>query len=274
MQIGLCTIAFRDLPLRDVIEIAKTADVDGIEIWGQAAHVGPDISPTDLEMVTHMIKRANLRVSAYGSYIRFADNGNEVNSESDFKKALTVTKALGTDIMRIWVGSKPSDDMNQQDWELATRSLAKACAEADKYGIYLAMEMHDSCFTDTETATLRLIDEVKANNLRVNYQPSFRLPPDRELKSLGAVGEFTINVHAQNRNRLASKPGERLELALLTEGVADYKAIVAELLSIDYSEFISIEFVKGPNRLGSLKQDIEYLRKCMQNHTDNTCDMK
>lgn len=266
MKIGLCTIAFRDHSLKDVIEIAKTVAVDGIEIWGQPAHVGPDIDQTELEIVKHMIEQANLRVSAYGSYIRFAANDREVNSESDFKKALAITKALGTDIMRIWVGSKPSEAMNQQDWELATNSLTKACVEADKYGIYLAMEMHDSCFTDTETATLRLINEVKADNLKVNYQPSFRLAPDRELKSLQAVREFTINVHAQNRIRLASKPGEKLELARLAEGVADYRAIVEELQSIDYSKFISIEFVQGPDQLDALRQDIEYLRKCIHSY--------
>ena len=39
MKLGLCTIAFRDRPLEEVISIADDYGFDGIEIWGQEPHM-------------------------------------------------------------------------------------------------------------------------------------------------------------------------------------------------------------------------------------------
>jgi sugar phosphate isomerase/epimerase len=42
MKLGLCTIAFREKPLEDMIDIAADYGFDGIEIWGQTPHMLPE----------------------------------------------------------------------------------------------------------------------------------------------------------------------------------------------------------------------------------------
>ena len=39
MKLGLCTIAFRERPLEEVMSIAVDYGFDGIEIWGQEPHI-------------------------------------------------------------------------------------------------------------------------------------------------------------------------------------------------------------------------------------------
>ncbi|NPV81186.1 MAG: sugar phosphate isomerase/epimerase [Firmicutes bacterium] len=259
MKVGLCTIAFREFPLGDIIEIARSIGVDGIEIWGQAPHVGPNIGEKDLEAVRHMIVLAGLRVSVYGSYIRFAAQGRPINSEEDFRNSLMITKSLGAPIMRVWVGDKPSREMRDDDWDLAQKSLARACKEAKEYGITLAMEMHDGYFTDTAATTLKLIQDVCAPNLRANYQPSFRPDHDDIMEGFRMVKEFIANVHAQNFNRFATTPDDQIERSLLSEGAVNYKDMIRELRDVGYRGFISIEFIKEPDKFGNVRADAAYL---------------
>ena len=38
MKIGLCTIAFSELPLEEVLNISEEYSFDGVEIWGKEPH--------------------------------------------------------------------------------------------------------------------------------------------------------------------------------------------------------------------------------------------
>lgn len=259
MNVGLCTIVFRELLLKEVIQIARSIGVDGIEVLGQAPHVGVEASEKDVENISNEIFANGLRVSVYGSYIRFAYKGKEVDPQGAFRKALMIAKLLGTSIMRIWVGDKPSKDMNEGDWSLASAALSRACEAAAEFGITLAMEMHDGYFTDTAASTLRLIQEVNAPNLKANYQPSFRPDHDDIMEGFRAVKGFIANVHAQNFYGFAKTSGEPIERSLLSNGVVDYVDIVRELQEIGYPGFISMEFAKEPDKLGNIRKDAAYL---------------
>ena len=39
MKLGLCTIAFQEKPLEEVIDIAADYGFDGIEVWGKPPHL-------------------------------------------------------------------------------------------------------------------------------------------------------------------------------------------------------------------------------------------
>ena len=42
MKLGLCTIAFQEKPLEEVIDIAADHGFDGIELWGKPPHLPED----------------------------------------------------------------------------------------------------------------------------------------------------------------------------------------------------------------------------------------
>ena len=69
MKLGLCTIAFRDRPLEEVISIADDYGFDGIEIWGQEPHMPATYDSEYIERVRKLIEGRDLEVSAYGSYV-------------------------------------------------------------------------------------------------------------------------------------------------------------------------------------------------------------
>ena len=69
MKLGLCTIAFRDRPLEEVISIAADYGFDGIEIWGQEPHMPETYDSEYIAHVRKLIEGKDLEVSAYGSYV-------------------------------------------------------------------------------------------------------------------------------------------------------------------------------------------------------------
>jgi len=72
MKTGLCSITFRKHSVDEVIDFAKSAELDGIE-WGGDVHVPPG----DLELarsVREKTEAAGLTIPSYGSYYRCNDD--------------------------------------------------------------------------------------------------------------------------------------------------------------------------------------------------------
>ena len=63
MKLGLCTIAFRDRPLEEVISIADDYGFDGIEIWGQEPHMPATYDSEYIEKVRKLTEEKDLEIS-------------------------------------------------------------------------------------------------------------------------------------------------------------------------------------------------------------------
>ena len=134
---GFTSVTFRQLAVDDIIRLAVQAGLDGIE-WGGDIHVPPGELQHAIDV--GIATRANgLQVFSYGSYYRL---GAAEDAAGAFLPILQTAAALCTGQIRIWAGSLPPDQADEEVYRRAAQELCTICELAGKEGISIGLEYH------------------------------------------------------------------------------------------------------------------------------------
>lgn len=264
MKLSLCTIAFRERLLEDAINIAQQIGFDGVEIWGREPHISENFDERRVRAARKMIEDRNLEICGLGSYLRFRGGAapDEEDDSPDLPSVLHTARVLGAPTVRVWAGSCPSARARKRDWKLCVQELQDACEKAANVGADIAVEMQSGTFADTAASANRLLDDVAAPNLKLNYQPGNGLPPEDPVKRLRSVVHRLASVRVRNYDRLLSDPDDRQYIVPLAEGVFDYRKLISILREADFEGYIGVEAIsaKASDKVDALKAEYEYLR--------------
>ena len=248
MKLGLCTIAFQEKPLKEVIDIAADYGFDGIELWGKPPHLPEEYDENYAKNVKDMAQRRGLTISAFGSYV----DPLMTLHQKHFEEAFKIAHDLGTDLVRIWSGGGASRSITVTDKRLILFRLVSITQWANFRNIRLGLEMHNNHLTDSVATILETIEEVKMPALQTYYQPLARADADEPHTAAEKLAPYIANVHAQNFDE-TGKP------CPIAEGVVDYTRIVEILRNVNYDGYLEVEFVHGDNKLEALQRDRDYL---------------
>ena len=248
MKIGLCTIAFQEKPLEEVIDIAADYGFNGIELWGKPPHLPAEYDESYVKNVRDMALRKGLEISAFGSYV---DPLMPLHQKY-FEEAFKVAYDLGTNLVRIWSGGGPSKSIAPADKRLILFRLVSITQWANFRNIHLGLEMHNNNFTDSVATILETIEGINQPALQTYYQPLARADADEPHTAAEKLASHIINVHAQNFD-------EKGKGCPIADGVVDYARIVEVLGAAGYSGYLEVEFVHGDNKLEALQRDRDYL---------------
>ena len=251
MKTALCTIAFKELPVEQVLDLARSNGLDGVEIWGKEPHLG---EPYDAERVARLreaVEQRGLAVSAFGSYV----NPFMEDFEAQSQAALDIAVDLSTPIVRIWSGGGASKDVTDDVYAQAVARLKEWCPRAEERELTLAFEFHDNSITDNARGIVKLIEDVGCPNLKTYYQPSRREGADDPYESAETVGPYVVSVHAQNW--AADEKGR----SSIGEGEVDYRRVVQILRKHGFNGYLEIEFVDEADKLAALAADAAFLRQ-------------
>ena len=248
MKLGLCTIAFQDKPLEEVIDIASDYGFDGIEVWGKPPHMPEEYDDTYVKNIKDLAQQKGLAISAYGSYI---DPLMHLHQKY-FEEAFKIAHELGTDLIRIWSGGGPSKSIAPADKRLILFRLVALAQWASFRSIKLGMEMHNNHLTDSVDSILEIIESTKISSLKTYYQPLARLDADEPHTAAQQLAPHIVNVHAQNFD-------ESGKACAISDGIVDYSRVVETLSGVGYDGYIQVEFVHGDNKLEALQRDRDYL---------------
>ena len=248
MKLGLCTIAFQEKPLEEVIDIAADHGFDGIELWGKPPHLPEDYDESYVKNVKDMAHRKGLTISAFGSYV---DPLMPLH-QKHFEEAFKIAHELGTDLVRIWSGGGPSKSIAPADKRLIHFRLVSITQWANFRSIRLGLEMHNNHLTDSVNSILETIEGVRLPALKTYYQPLARSDADEPHTAAEKLADHIANVHAQNFD----ESGKGCAIA---DGVVDYAKIVEILSAAGYDGYLEVEFVHGDNKLEALQRDRDYL---------------
>ena len=248
MKLGLCTIAFQEKPLEEVIDIAADYGFDGIELWGKPPHLPEDYDENYAKNVRDMAQRKGVTISAFGSYV---DPLMPLH-QKHFEEAFEIAHDLGTDLVRIWSGGGASRSITATDKRLIHFRLVSITQWANFRNIQLGLEMHNNHLTDSVASILETIESVNLPALKTYYQPLARSDADEPHAAAEKLAPHIANVHAQNFD----ETGKACPIA---EGVVNYTRIVETLKNADYDGYLEVEFVHGDNKLAALQRDRDYL---------------
>lgn len=174
--------------------------------------------------------------------------------------ALDRTLALGLSDLMLHAGFLPK--VHDPGRSAMLDILARAGQLANEKGITLAFE------TGQETADLlrRTLDDLKAPNLKVNFDPANMLLYDMgdPIRAVEILGPDIRSVHVKDARR-PTTPGTWGEEVPLGQGEVDVKRFVATLKKVGYTGPLVVEREVGDQaaRLKDVAHGLAFLRDCL-----------
>ena len=163
-MIGLCSVTFRKKTPAEIVQLAVKADLDGVE-WGGDVHVcHGDIAAA--ESVKQLSREAGLGMMSYGSYYTLCKN------DLNFNSVLETAVSMESPNIRIWAGSFPPSEADDEYYKRAADELDSICQEAKKSKITISLEFHRNTLTQTSESTMRLMKMANSSNLFTYWQPN------------------------------------------------------------------------------------------------------
>ena len=239
---GLVSISFRSIEALVLLDKVKSAELECIE-WGSDVHAPKD-DIAKLEMLAKKQKELGINCSSYGTYFRFMkDDPEELH---DYIKA---AKILGTDILRLWCGTKGSKDMIEEDLENLYKDAEKAAKIAEEYGVKLCMECHNDTLTDWKEPALELMKKINSPAFRMYWQPNQHRSLEENIAYAKMLAPYTEHLHVFNwagDNRFP-----------LEDGIETWKTYLKEFSD---DKYLLLEFMPD-DKIETLPTEAESLRK-------------
>ena len=200
MKLGLLISLYRDKPLEQVLDIAKSKGVEAIEIgaggWGGKEHCNPELLLKDLDeykKFENTIKKSGLTVSAFSVHGNPIHPNKEIalGYDKDFKDAVLLAERIGLDTLTCFSGCPgDSKDSHHPNWvtcpwpewfleildyqwnEVMIPYWQETAEFAKQHGVTkLAFEMHPGfCVYNPET--LLKLRKAVGDTIGANFDPS------------------------------------------------------------------------------------------------------
>jgi 3-dehydroshikimate dehydratase len=261
LKAGVCSVTFRGLSAAQVVDLACNAGLDGIE-WGGDAHV-PAGNKGAAGEARELCLEAGIKVASYGSYFRVLDRDGR---PEPFEPVLESALELGTDTVRIWAGSRPSDLVDASTRGMLMDRLVEVLDMARQAGVRLGLEFHTNTLCDSNAAALCLLDEIRHPALFTYWQPIYWITdPDYRLRGLKQLASKVLNLHVfQWKFRPGTGSwGDSTERRPLKEGACEWKQYLSVPLNPDMAHYALMEFVRNDEPEQFLR-DAAVLKKWLQ----------
>ena len=160
---GLVSVSFRQNSPRQILEAMTAAGLSEIE-WGSDVHA-PRNDKDKLSEIISLMKEYPVTCSSYGTYFRLGENDT-----AELHEYISAAKSLGTNIIRIWCGSKNLEDMSTYEIEYLLSEGKKAAEIAEKYGVVICAECHNKTITNCIDGALLLMSAVNSSSFKMYFE--------------------------------------------------------------------------------------------------------
>ncbi len=219
MYPGLVSITYRQYSPEQLIALCKNNSLTAIE-WGGDVHV-PHGDLDTAARVAQMTRAAGLSMPSYGTYYKAGAYGE--NYRTEFEKILQTACVLGTPALRLWAGSKNSEDLTSDERESLIRELRDCADLAAEHGKLITFERHNGTLTNRAASALAMLLEIGRENVRTHWQPSQFLTHEENCEGLSLLLPYIDCVHVF---AWEGKNSQRFPLADHHDRWADYLSIL------------------------------------------------
>ena len=209
MKTGLVSISFRQKSRKELVKASFEAGLEYIE-WGGDVHI-PMGKVKLARMARKQMHGSGLKCASYGSYFGLIYHCDE-HFPMPFKRVLKTAKALGAKTVRVWLGwpycgCKKGCNvfLCEKYYKKNVRITKSLCKQAKAYGLTLSIECHFKTLSDDYHDTLKFLEAVNEDNLRLYWQPNHAKGFEYNLEALKALRPYITNVHVFNWNEKGEK---------------------------------------------------------------------
>ena len=245
---GLVSITYRQCSPEQIIALCRDNNLSAVE-WGGDVHVPHGDLETAVK-VAGMTRAAGLCMPSYGTYYKAGAYGDD--SRAEFEKILRTANALGTPSLRLWAGSKNSEDITKDERDILIRELRDCADLAAEHGKIITFERHNGTLTNRASSALAMIEEIGRENVRTHWQPSQFLTHEENCTGLSLLLPYIDCVHVF---AWEGKNSQRFTLAAHRDRWADYLSI---LKGAGQDIYLLMEFTPN-NDPAELKTEAETL---------------
>lgn len=190
-KLGLVSISFRKNSVIEILEAMKKAGLFYIE-WGSDVHAPCD-DIDKLKEIAILQKEFGITCSSYGTYFRLGENKLE-----DLQGYIDAAKILGTNILRLWCGTKSAFDMSDDEKANLFEECKAAESIARQNGVILCMECHKRTFTEGCDDVVSLMKYINSENFKMYWQPFQWQSTDQNIENAKKIAPYTQNIHVFN----------------------------------------------------------------------------
>jgi sugar phosphate isomerase/epimerase len=220
--------------LLDLIEPIGEAGFRYVEVWQQ------HILPEDAETVMGIRDVGNALGVAFpivGAYPKLhLDSRDQEQELEQFRQIVERAQILGSKVIKIFVGTKGSEDLDEVEYEQSVAFLDQLVTLAGEHDLRITGEMHGKTLFDGVSSTLQVVETIGSDNFSVCYQPYNFKSTNEAIEDFISVVENSIHVHYQG------KKNGRLDY--LEHSDIDYAHLTRELIRQQFDGYLCIEFVK------------------------------
>jgi len=196
---GLCSISFRGLTPEEIVKEMEKCGLEVIE-WGSDIHAPYD-DTEKLKRIVEIQEKSGIKCCSYGTYFRLG-----TSDISELPEYIKAAKILGTDVLRIWCGSKSSTEYTEKEKQQLFSECVIAAHIAQKENVILCLECHRGTFTDMADAALELMETVNSDHFKMYWQPETIRTPEENLDYAMLLSGYTVNLHVFNWEGDIKKP--------------------------------------------------------------------
>ncbi|MBT3294437.1 MAG: sugar phosphate isomerase/epimerase [Verrucomicrobia bacterium] len=238
---GLCSITHRDLSVDQIIELALTCGLEGIE-WGGDVHV-PHGEIELAETVLDRTLAAGLLCPSYGSYYKI---GHSEEDGLKFDAVLDTAEALGVPLIRVWAGARNSEDAPPDYVEHIAAETYRLAERAVARGIMLAFEFHNGSLTNTPAGCRALMEAIGCEAVGTYWQPVAGACEADNLASLLTVKPWLRHLHVFHWSKTSTPEGKQtIERHPLADGVTAWRRYLEALDGSEREYWTYLEFSRN-----------------------------
>ena len=244
-QKGLVSISFRGLTPETIIRKTYDAGLDCIE-WGSDVHAPCN----DLKRIREIVQSQGyygITCSSYGTYFRIG-----TDPADGIKPYILAARALGTDILRIWLGSADWKQYTGDEQKYLLAQCMQLAEIAKKEEVRLCLECHPNTCTQEREDALLIMREIASPFFRMYWQPNQFRTVESNLRYAEEILEYTEVIHVFNW-----KGHDRYPLLAGADIWRRYLAAASQTAPL------LLEFMPD-DRWESLAQEAESLRKILE----------
>lgn len=254
MRIGFLTAVLNDRPLTEVLDLAREAGYDAVEIaaWPWSRHISPrEAAEGRGEEIVAQVEERGLFISALTCHVNHLhpDPSEREALNEHFRWVVRAAGAMGVPVVTAVSGAPLPDVEEGENWKMFKEIMGEHLKEAADLGVKIAVETFPPFMVHNIPTIERMFDELPQENLGLNFDPShFVWQGIDYLEAVRGFGDKIFHSHA--------KDTEVLSHILRLEGVmgrgwwrfripgfgqVDWRALLSAYREAGYDYVISFE---------------------------------